>query len=184
MNIYGKKVILRAIEKEDVTLITEMFNDPEIEHLVEGWSFPLSELAEQKWMENNLNNSDIRLAIQAIDTDASIGIATLNNIDWKNRRAFHGMKISNKANRRQGYGTDTAMAIMRYSFDELGLNRLDGSWLESNLASKKMYEKIGWKIEGCRKKYIYKNGNWFDLYIGGILEEDYRQIINQNDYWK
>lgn len=31
MNIYGNKVVLRAMEKEDCELVREMFNDPENE---------------------------------------------------------------------------------------------------------------------------------------------------------
>lgn len=53
-------------------------------------------------------------------------MATLRDIDWKNRKAHHGMKLANKERRGKGIGTDTVMAIMRYAFDELGLNRLDG----------------------------------------------------------
>ena len=37
MNIYGKKVVLRAIELSDCALIQDMFNDPEMENLVVGW---------------------------------------------------------------------------------------------------------------------------------------------------
>ena len=41
MNIYGKFVVLRAMEMEDCELVINMFNDPEIESLVVGWAFPL-----------------------------------------------------------------------------------------------------------------------------------------------
>lgn len=34
MNIYGKKVVLRAMERSDCEFVREMFNDPEIEKLV------------------------------------------------------------------------------------------------------------------------------------------------------
>lgn len=183
MNIFGKKVILRSIEKRDVSLITKMFNDPEIEHLVEGWAFPLSDFAELHWLENNYHSQNLRLIIQVKDTDESIGIATLSDIDWKNRHAFHGMKIADKKCRGGGYGTDALMAIMRYAFDELGMVRLDGSWLESNIVSQNMYKKNGWEIEGCRRKYVYKNGRFYDLCVGGILEENYRRLIEKNDYW-
>lgn len=64
MNIYGKKTVLRAIEKEDCILIVDMFNDPEIESKVIGWSFPLSRYAQEKWLENHYNDTDYRFIIE------------------------------------------------------------------------------------------------------------------------
>jgi hypothetical protein len=42
MNIVGKKVILRALEPEDMEFLRSMHNDPEIANLIGGWSFPIS----------------------------------------------------------------------------------------------------------------------------------------------
>ena len=36
MNIYGDKIFLRAIEKEDCELLLELINDPEIEIMLGG----------------------------------------------------------------------------------------------------------------------------------------------------
>lgn len=42
MNLFGKKVMLRALEPEDMSYLLEMINDPEMEKMVVGWSFPNS----------------------------------------------------------------------------------------------------------------------------------------------
>ena len=47
MNIKGKFVTLRAMEKRDCELIRGMFNDPDMENLVVGWAFPVSEFAQE-----------------------------------------------------------------------------------------------------------------------------------------
>lgn len=183
MNIKGDIVTLRAIEKEDLELMREMLNDPEIENLVVGWAFPVSKYQQNLWYENNINDSkNLRFIIETPD-DGAIGIVTLTNIDWKNRRAEHGIKLANRNNRAKGIGTDTVMTIMKYAFDELQLNRLDGSWFESNIGSSKLYTKCGWKIEGKIRKYIYKNGEYRDLTIVGILKEEYDQLVKLNNYW-
>ncbi len=62
MNIYGKKVILRAMERDDCEMVREMFNDPELESLDVGWAFPVSRYAQEKWFESHYNdqkNSDL-----------------------------------------------------------------------------------------------------------------------------
>lgn len=183
MNIYGNIILLRAIEMEDSELIRGMFNDPEMEKLVVGWSFPLSKYSQNKWLEENYKSQDLRFVIETIDEHEAVGIATLTNIDWKNRHAFHGMKLANVKQRHKGIGTDTVMAIMRYAFDELQLHRLDGSWLQDNMASKAMYQKCGWKEEGVQEEYIFKNGKYHDLVISRILKKEYEQIVVEKKYW-
>ena len=182
MNIYGKKVVLRAMEPTDCELVREMFNNPEIENLVVGWSFPISKYAQEKWYENHFSDTDFRFIVETSENGA-VGIATLTDIDWKNRMAHHGMKIAKSASRGKGIGTDTVMAVMRYAFDELGLNRLNGSWFSDNVASRNMYMKCGWKEEGVRRKYIYKHGEYRDLVESGVLAEDYYALIEDNNYW-
>lgn len=183
MNIIGKKVILRAMEKSDCEMVREMFNDPEIENLVVGWAFPLSSYGQERWFENHYNDQNSFRFIIEVPEEGPVGIATLMDIDWKNRRADHGIKLANKERRSKGIGTDAVMAIMRYAFDELGLMRLDGSWFDDNHASKAMYTKCGWVEEGVRRKYIYKNGEWRDLTVVGILADEYYELIRKNHYW-
>lgn len=183
MNIKGKKVTLRAMEKQDCEMVREMFNDPEIENLVVGWAFPVSSYAQEKWFETHYtDNTNFRFVIET-EEDGPVGIATLTGIDWKNRRATHGIKLANKERRAKGIGTDTVMAIMRYAFDELQLNRLDGSWFPDNAPSKGMYTKCGWVEEGVRRNYIFKNGKYRDLVVVGILADEYHALIEKNHYW-
>lgn len=61
-------------------------------------------------------------------------------IDWKNRRATHGIKLAHSEQRAKGIGTDTVMALMRYAFDELQMRRLDNAWFPENSASQALYK--------------------------------------------
>lgn len=175
---------LRAVEYEDLDMMQDMLNDSEMEKLIVGWSLPVSSAAQRKWFETSMSDkTNLRFVIETEEGE-SIGIATLSNIDWKNRRATHGMKLQNKKNRHKGIGTDVVMAIMRYAFDELNLHRLDGSWFMDNVPSQKMYTKCGWKEEGRRREYIFKNGKYKDLIVVGILKDEYYELIETNKYWE
>lgn len=183
MNIKGKIVTLRQMTQSDLQMVCDMFNDPELENFVVGWAFPLSIEQQRQWFEKNIGDQrNFRFVIESPE-DGPVGIATLVDIDWKNRRATHGIKLANKERRSKGIGTDTVMAIMRYAFDELGLHRLDGSWFDFNVASKGLYAKCGWKEEGVLREYVYKQGKWRDLTTVGVLESDYRKLIADKDYW-
>ncbi|MFC5542457.1 GNAT family N-acetyltransferase [Ureibacillus suwonensis] len=184
MNIKGKIVTLRAMEEEDQELLREMINDPEIEKMVGGYSFPVSKIQQRKWFESNINSqNNLRLIIET-EEDGAIGFANIVNIDWKNRSAFHGIKIARKQFRSKGIGTDTVMAVMKYAFEELQLNRLDGTIIDYNEASKALYlKKCGWKIEGVRRKAVFKQNAYHDELIVGILREEYEDLIKETRYW-
>lgn len=184
MNIKGKIVTLRAMEEEDQELLREMINDPDIEKMVGGYSFPVSKAQQLSWFHTNSNTQDnIRLIIETKD-DGPIGFANIVNIDWKNRSAFHGIKISNKKFRSRGIGTDTVMAIMKYTFEELQLNRLDGTIIKYNEPSKKLYcEKCGWQVEGIKRRAVFKLNEYHDEIMVGILRDEYFELISNNKYW-
>lgn len=184
MNIQGKKVLLRAIEETDLQLIHQWANDPEIWNLLGGWHFPGSSDYTKSWFEGlKSDKQNQRLAIETPDLGL-IGTANIIDIDWKNRNAFHGMMLGDKNIRGKGYGIDAVMTIMRYAFDELGLERLDGSIIEYNTISYSFYcDKLGWKEEGKRRNYYFRKGRFWDQIIVGITKEDYNQLIKENKYW-
>lgn len=184
MNIKGKIVTLRAMEEEDQEMLREMINDPDIEKMVGGYSFPVSREQQLNWFRSNGNTqNNIRLIIET-EEDGAIGFANIVNIDWKNRSAFHGIKIANKKFQAMGIGTDTVMAVMKYAFEELQLNRLDGSIIKYNEPSTKLYcDKCRWQVEGVKRKSVFKLNEYHDELIVGILRDEYFELINDNKYW-
>ncbi len=184
MNIEGKKITLRAIEESDQELLHKWANDPRIWPLLASWHFPTSYRDQLEWY-NSLSprSADQRFAIEAPDLGL-IGTANLVNINWKDRNAFHGMLLGDKDIRGKGYGTDTIMTIMRYAFEELGLQRLDGSMIEYNKASLAVYlNKCGWKEEGRQRKYYFRKNRFWDKIIVGVTREDYFELLEKNPYW-
>ena len=184
MELYGKIVKLRALEMTDLEMLRKIVNDPEIEKLVGGWSFPISKKEQEDWYNTIYRDKkNLRFAIETKE-DGIIGMADLRNIDWKNRTASHGMKIGNRDYRKKGYGTDVVMAVMRYAFYELGLNRLECNILDYNIPSQKLYiDKCGWTVEGKKRQHIFKNNKFHDQLIVGILKEEYEELIKKTNYW-
>jgi RimJ/RimL family protein N-acetyltransferase len=185
MNIMGKKVNLRAIEEKDLELLHKWANDPDIWYMLGGWHFPSSMDYMKKWFENLKNDQlNQRFAIDVPDSGL-IGTANILDIDWKNNHAFHGMMLGDKDIRGKGYGFDTIMAIMRYAFEELHLERLDGSMIEYNEISLNIYcMKCGWKEEGRQRNWYFRKNRYWDKIIVGITRNDYFELIKKNNYWE
>ena len=104
MNIYGKKVYLRAMELSDMEIYRKMTNDPNTERLLGGWSFPVSVKEQMAWYENAVvDKKNLRFTIVVQDTEEVIGMVNLVDIDWKNGSAFQGIRLGNQKGK--GYGT-------------------------------------------------------------------------------
>lgn len=185
MNIFGKKVMFRAIEEDDALILNKWANDPDIQSMLGGWHFPTSMQDQNQWISSlNCNNTNQRFAIELIESKKIIGTTNLVSIDWKNRNAFTGALIGEAGNRGRGLGTDVVMTMMKYAFDELGLNQLDTEIIEYNIASKKTYvDKCGWTIQGVKKNWYYRDGKHCDKMILGISYKDYKNLIVANKYW-
>ena len=185
MKILGRKVVLRAIEEADLPALHVWANDPELAQLEGSWHFPSSMDFHKRWLEV-LQNDELnkRFAIDAPDLGL-VGLASLMAIDWKNRHATHGIVLGDKAVRGRGYGTDTIMAVMRYAFEELGLERLDTTIIEYNVMSLDVFcRKCGWKEEGRRKRWYFRAGRYWDQVLVGITREDYLALAASTNYWQ
>jgi len=185
MNILGKKVTLRAIEAEDLPILHRWANDPEIWYLLDGWHFPVSMESTRRWFaalqDDALNQ---RFAVEAPDVGV-IGTSNLVKIDWKNNHAFHGMMLGDVDIRGKGYGTDAIMAFMRYVFQELHLERLDGSMIEYNKPSLHVYcKKCGWKEEGRLRNWYFRKNRYWDKILVGVTRGDYFELVEKNKYWE
>lgn len=184
MNIRGKKVLIRAIEEEDLGLLHKWSNDPDINYMLAGWHFPSSMRDQEEWFSRlSLNSNNQRFSIQTKDGDL-IGMVNLVDINWKDRRAHSGMLLGDSNIRGKGYGRDTIMAINRYAFEELGLMRLDGTIINYNDASIAAYTKCGWNKEGLKKNSNFRKNQWWDEIIIGITKDDYFTMLEQDNYWK
>ncbi|WDE14354.1 GNAT family N-acetyltransferase [Thalassomonas haliotis] len=185
MNIQGKRILLRAIEESDLLTLHKWANDPELQDAMGAIHFPSSMDFHKRWFERLKDDPlNQRFAIEAPDLGL-IGLSSIINIDWRNNHAWHGVMIGDKNTRGKGYGVDAVMATVRYAFDELHLQRLDGSMIEYNTISIKSYcgEKLGWKEEGRRRDYYFRKGRYWDQIVVGITVGDYRELIEKTNYW-
>ncbi|MGH9880451.1 MAG: GNAT family N-acetyltransferase, partial [Pyrinomonadaceae bacterium] len=72
----------------------------------------------------------------------------------------------------QGIMTDAVRVFVRYAFSELGLLRLTAHVFESNIASARVLEKNGFKLEGHLREHFIKDGKLIDVRFYGLLKED------------
>lgn len=71
--------------------------------------------------------------------------------------------------------TPTAVALVTdYLFRTVGLHRVEIAIRPENKASLRVVEKLGFRREGLKERYIHINGDWRDHYIFALTEEEVR----------
>ena len=64
--------------------------------------------------------------------------------------------------------------MVNYAFEDLNLNRVELSALESNERAIGLYKKIGFQVEGIKRNAYYKQGSYVNKIDMAILKNEYK----------
>jgi len=74
--------------------------------------------------------------------------------------------------------TPTAVALATdYCFTELGLHRMEICIRPENAPSLRVVEKLGFRYEGLRRRFIHINGDWRDHFCFALVAEELPQGV-------
>jgi len=65
--------------------------------------------------------------------------------------------------------------MIKFGFEELNLNRICLSVIESNIKAIKLYEKVGFMQEGILREAQFKNNKFLNMVIMAILKSEYEK---------
>lgn len=108
-----------------------------------------------------------------------VGGLTLSNV---RRRAAQFVTLGYWMGRQyagRGLMTEAVGTVLPFVFDTLGLHRIHAAFLPSNLASRRVLEKNGFKEEGFAEKYLQIDGKWCDHVLFGLTRERYEATVKQ-----
>ena len=119
-----------------------------------------------KMMESKKNYF---FAIVMNEDDKHIGNLRLGPIDYNFRICRYGMMIGNKEYHNKGIGTEVVKLALDFCFEKLGMHKVFLDVLEHNKPAIKIYEKNGFETEGIQRDQVFKDGNYYDIRIMGII---------------
>lgn len=120
--------------------------------------------------DKNLYHFMIRLKVD----DRLIGKAAVQRIEWANGNCFIRLGIGAAEDRRKGYGTQVVRMLLRFAFAELNMFRVSAIVAEYNEGALAMLQKFGFVQEVCRRKALERDGRRWDLYVFGLLNDEWR----------
>ncbi len=75
----------------------------------------------------------------------------------------------------KGYGTRVVRELSAYGFDQLGLEKIEAYIFTGNEASRWIFEKNGFMLEGTIRSAVRKRGQVLDEWLFGITRQDYER---------
>ncbi len=174
--IYGKRLRLRAPERQDLPQFVAWLNDPEV---IAGLliSLPLSLAEEEQWFGGMLQRpAEERPLVIEVRRDEDwlmIGNCGFHNMDWRCRSGEVGIFIGDKRYWNQGYGTEAMRLLLRHGFNTLNLNRIFLEVYESNPRAVRSYEKAGFLHEGRKREAMFKDGQYTDILLMSVLRSEW-----------
>ena len=146
----GERVVLRAVEREDLPALWAMLED-DLDVLVpsvSGPARPTSLAAFQEGYEKQLTEPSTDRIEFAIEVDGKpVGSCLLYWIDHFNGRCELGIGIG-KEHWGKGYGSDATRTLVDYAFTHLDLRRVGLRCLADDERAVRAYRKAGFVEEG------------------------------------
>ncbi|NRF70258.1 UDP-4-amino-4,6-dideoxy-N-acetyl-beta-L-altrosamine N-acetyltransferase [Aquincola sp. S2] len=174
---------LRLVREADLEMVMRWRMLPEVTKYM--YTDPQLTIEQQRaWYERMATSERDRVwIIESIDEAGaaqSIGLLSLSEIDWTNRRCAWAYYLGETSARGIGLAKSLELTIYAYVFDTLGLNKLWCEVFSFNDRVVALHEKFGSKVEGVARQHIFKNGEWFDVVRMGILKSEWDSL---RDKW-
>ncbi len=159
------------MEKEDLPLIAEWFNKPE----VFGEYNPLHQVSRteaEKMFENPHEEKSFIIEKKDGSKIGFIGHFYVLHVAGKQLEIGYSLVPSERG---KGYGTEATQLMVDYLFLSKDTMRIQAQTDPRNVASHKLLEKVGFMKEGTLRKSFFMRGKWVDSYIYSILREEWKE---------
>lgn len=128
----------------------------------------------QAWLNTLKSTLKTKVYIAYKDT-FPIGIVSISNISTVHKNADWAFYLNPEHLSTKGLGTLMEYHFLNYIFDNFNIEKLNCEVLEINPSVITLHKKFGFTEEGIRRKNIIKNNERVDVYLLGILKEEWNQ---------
>jgi len=169
----GNKIYLRPISENDVDWICQGENSPDVREAM-FFSLPITLSREKEKIQQYLESQEsIVLIIVENETNIPIGQTAFFRIDYISRSTIFYLVIFNSDYWSLGIGSEVTEVMINYAFQTLNLNRIQLHVCAENTPAIKIYQRTGFVKEGVLRQAMYRNGNYVDFWVMGMLRQDW-----------
>ena len=171
----GKRVVLRATEKDDLKRLHELHANVDLVLLGDGGWRPESLAAWEKDFDKHLEEEDKSDFVIVVD---GVVIGEIGLHRHMNRRAgvaHLGVGIYDPEYVGKGYGRDAVTTLLDWSFRILNLRRVALETLATNERAMRAYRACGFVEEGRLREHEYVDGGYVDIVVMGVLRSEWEK---------
>lgn len=163
----GKRIMLRAVEPEDLDLMYLIENDTAL------WSVgcsnvPYSRYALRRFIEQTSNDvnidGQIRVAIAHAESCNAIGFVDLQNFNSRHRRAEVGIVLLPEW-QHQGLANEVLGILGRYASKHLFLHQLYALVSVNHSAAQALFTNAGYKRTATLEHWLSNGEEWQDAIV-------------------
>jgi diamine N-acetyltransferase len=170
--IPGERIVLRAIEREDLPNYVVWLNDPAVLTYF-GPVEPLSLAKEERWYEHQLQDkSTCNFAVEF--EGQHFGGAGFCQIDERIGSAEIGLFVGIPELWDQGLGRDVLQTLLRFGFEQLNQHRISLRVFAGNERAIHLYEQTGFQHEGRWRQAEYRDGRYHDMLWMSVLRGEWK----------
>lgn len=181
--IRTERLVLREFRPDDWESVHEYAVDPDVFHYM-PWG-PNSEDETRAFICRAMDarkedpRLSFELAITLAENGRLIGGGGIRADDESFRSANMGYCLRRDA-WGAGLGTESAVALISYGFEKLGVHRIWATCDSGNVRSARVLEKSGMRLEGTRRDDTWVRERWRSTHIFAVLEAEWRPGNAQN----
>ena len=176
MELHTKRLILREFRDDDYDALRECESSPAVQRFerpIGGEEETRAHLQQSIAWAQQMPRTHYRMALTIRPDDRVRGRLAL----WLNNSDIAEWEIGWTVHERywgHGYAGEAATRMLEFAFTTLQAHRVVAFCNAENAASRRVMEKIGMHQDGLLRETRRLNGVWYDEYVYGILERDWR----------
>ena len=179
--IAGDLVLLRPPSTEDVVALRAGMADRDVTiltgstHSSAATDLPDHDIDKLQQIYALWAKDPTRLVWAIVDraADIVIGEVLLTELDEGNRSC--GFRIWIAGAHGRGLGTEATRLAVRHGLEFCGLNRIQLEVYAFNPRARRVYEKVGFVLEGTMRQALRFDDGWVDAHLMAVLAEDWRR---------
>ena len=172
-DIVSERLVLKTLDESNVgsKYLSWMNNDEVIKYL-EIKHTPPKSITDLVNFVNGINSDDktLLLGIFLKENNLHIGNIKLGPINSHHNRADIGFIIGDKKYWGQGYSTEAIGALVKFAFNEIGLQKLTAGCYEENIGSAKALLKAGFTQEATLNSHVILGDKRVNVLIFGLVQ--------------
>jgi RimJ/RimL family protein N-acetyltransferase len=123
------------------------------------------------WMRSHQTDQSVKMYMVNYD-GMHIGVCGLTSIDLINQRAEFSLYIE-PDHHGKGHGANALKLLLWHSFNAYPYHTIWGEVFDGNPALK-VFESVGFKKDGLRRDFYFRDGKFIDAHIISIKREEFK----------